>query len=90
MIRWLLQQFRRVSADPALLDHVPVTSAPDWRKQRLDEARQRYGKPFAPEIKTARVTEPSHILRHITRQAEDAKRLQRTNVSPIKQRTQKS
>lgn len=86
MLSRLLRMFIGDPGDPEILDHVPVCGAPDWHKAKIEEARQRFGKPFAPELKTARVTAPSHILQHITRQTEDAKRLQRTNVSQIKPR----
>lgn len=32
--------------DPAVLDHVPVTGAQDWREAKLVEAAKRHGRPF--------------------------------------------
>lgn len=32
--------------EPALLDHVPVSGAPDWRAEKLKAAAERHGKPF--------------------------------------------
>jgi hypothetical protein len=75
LFRTLARMFIGDPGDPTMLDHVPVTGAPDWRQERLQQARQRYGKPFAPDIKTSRVTPPSHVLTHIQNQTEAAKKV---------------
>lgn len=46
-LRALLRMFSADSAgDPCLLDHVPVSGAPDWRETKLKAAAERHGKPF--------------------------------------------
>lgn len=40
--------------------------------QKLSRARQRYGKPFKPEINIKRSTPPSFLLQHITKLQEEA------------------
>lgn len=37
---------RRRYAVPSLLDHVPIETSSDWRRNRLTEAAQKHGKPF--------------------------------------------
>ncbi len=58
-----------------LLDHVP-TSALDCRTpEKVAEARRKLGKPFAPEVKVSRVTEPSHNLKRLEDLSEAAKKV---------------
>lgn len=51
---------------------------PDWKKKR-DEAAKRFGKPFAPDLKVSRVTQPSHTLEHINAQTDQARKV--THIS---------
>lgn len=78
----LLQRITRAfvgdPGEPAMLDHVPVTGCEDWRARKLDEARRKLGKPFAHEVKVARLSEPSHTLAHIQSRSEQARKV--TNI----------
>ncbi|HEV7800093.1 MAG TPA: hypothetical protein VGP15_03360 [Burkholderiales bacterium] len=45
----ILRIFRRhdpYNVTSLVLDHIPLNSSADWRKQKLVEAAQRHGKPF--------------------------------------------
>ena len=61
--------FRRSSAaayqGAALLDHLPFTQTDDWRRERVLQAAQKYGKPFkcgGPDVPYERLRiEPRHL-----------------------------
>lgn len=56
----------------------PLT--PEQQQAKLDAAKARYGKAFATEQpnRVSRVTEPSHMLRHIQAKADTARKV--TNI----------
>lgn len=62
-----------------------ITSKPDW-ETKYATAKKKLGRPFAPEVRVSRATEPSHQLAHIEAQAEEAKRAKAT-VTPIGRKT---
>lgn len=67
-----------VSGDPIEMDFVPVGSADCRTPEKIAEAKRKLGRPFAPEIKVARETPPSHILEHINAQSEAARKAKAT------------
>lgn len=63
--------------------NVPVLT-PEEREAKLQRARQKYGKPFAPEIRVKRSTPPSHVLLHIEGQQQVAAQMNAAKVRKIK------
>lgn len=49
-----------------------VTALTESHKTKIAAAKQKYGKPFAHEIKIERSKPPSFLLKHITAQQEAA------------------
>jgi hypothetical protein len=80
LFRSIVRAFVGDPGEPAMLDHVPVTGTADWRKPKVEAARQKLGKPFAPEVKVSRVTPPSHTLEYIKAQAELARKVTHINT----------
>lgn len=62
--------------DPTEIDFVPVSSDKDFTPA-IERARQKLGRPFAPEVKVQRVTPPSHHLEHINARSEQARKVTR-------------
>lgn len=77
--------------NPRELDFLPVSEADErteaTRRAKVDRARQKYGKPFAPEVRVARMTPISHQLAHIKERAEDAKKAKATVTLIDRKRT---
>lgn len=88
MMGWL-KRLLIGDGDVEQLDFVPAGSEDCRTPDRIAEARTRYGKPFAPEIKVGRMTEPSHVLEHINARTEAAKK-QKATVTSINQTRRKS
>lgn len=73
-------------APPRELDFVPLGSADCRTPEKIEAARKKLGRPFAPEIKVARQTEASYKLEHINAQSELAKH-EKASVTPIRRKT---
>jgi hypothetical protein len=75
LFRTLARMFIGDPGDPFLLDHVPANALDCRTPEKVAEARRKFGKPFAPEVKVSRLTPPSHTLEHIKNQAEQARKV---------------
>lgn len=82
----IARAFVREVAAPRELDFVPVGSADCRTPEKIEAARKKLGRPFSPEIKVARQTEPSYTLEHINAQSELAKH-DKASVTPIRRKT---
>lgn len=63
--------------------------------EKIAAARQRYGKPFAPEVRVKREKAPSYVLAHISKQVEENARAEAArkattdqNVQPMRRKGQ--
>lgn len=59
-------------------------AAPLTPSQKLTEAKAKYGKPFAHEIKVGRAKPPSHLLEHIIKLQLAEAKSKISNVRKIK------
>ena len=67
-----------LSADPTELDFIPVTGSDCRTPEKIAQAREKLGRPFSPEIKVQRASDPSHVLDHINAQTEAAQKRKAT------------
>lgn len=80
------QAFLKDISAPRELDFLPVGNTDSRTPEKIEAARKKLGRPFAPDIKVPRVTPASFQLAHINEQSEDAKRT-KASVTPIRRKT---
>lgn len=68
----------------SLSDSLHPTETAQTHQEKLIEAKAKYGKPFAHEIKVGRAKPPSHLLEHIIKQQQAEAKSKVSNVRKIK------